>query len=84
MGLAYEELLTRLGRAQIDRNALLVDIERLEIFAVRGAKLVGPDMTRRITVGRLDLDHLRAQLGQEHGAVGPGAELLQRQHPHAL
>ena len=47
-------------------------------------ELVRADMPRRIAVGRLDLDHLGAQLGQEHGAVGTGAELLQRQDAHAL
>ena len=31
-----------------------------------------------------DLDDLRAQLGQKHGAVRSGAKLLQRQHPHAV
>ncbi len=78
------ELPPSLHRLDVEGHALLAEIPRLEIFTVRGAELVGPDMTRRIAVGRLDLDHLRAQLGQEHGAVGPGAELLQRQHPHAL
>ena len=34
--------------------------------------------------GVLDLDHLGAQLGQEHGAVGPGAELLEGQDADAL
>ena len=31
----------------------------------------------------LDLDDLRAELGQEHGAVGRRAVLLDGDHPHA-
>ena len=45
--------------------------------------MMRPDLARRIAVGRLDLDHLGAELGQEHRAVGPGAELLERQDAHA-
>ena len=47
-------------------------------------ELVRPDLARGIALGRLDLDHLGAELGQEHRAVGAGTELLQRQDSNSL
>ena len=46
----------------------------------------GPDSTRHVAaVGRvLDLDHLRALVGEEQGAEGTCAVLLDAQYPDAL
>ncbi len=37
--------------------------------------MVGADDARVVTVERLDLDDLRALVGQQHGAVGAGQHL---------
>ena len=77
------ELAAALGRLDVERHALLAEVPGLEVLAVVRAELVRPDVARGIAVGRLDLDHLGAELGQEHRAVGAGAELLQRQDANA-
>src|SRR4030095_12128160 len=77
------ELAAALGRLDVERHALLAEVPGLEVLAVIGPELVRPDLARGITLGRLDLDHLCAEFGQEHGTVGPGAELLQREHANA-
>src|SRR4030095_7985766 len=71
------ELPEPVGRLDIESHAALAEVPRLEILAVVGAPPVRPDLARGIARRRLDLDHLGAQLGQEHGAVGAGPELLQ-------
>jgi hypothetical protein len=78
------ELAAALGRLDVERHALLAEVPGLEVFAVVGSELVRADLARRIALGRLDLDHLGAELGQEHGAVRAGTELLQRQDSNSL
>src|SRR5262249_9150158 len=71
-------------RLDIERHALLAEVPGLEVLAVGRPQTMRADVARRIALRRLDLDHLRAQLGQEHRAVRPGAELLQGEDPYAL
>ncbi len=68
-----------LGALQVERHALLAEVPCLEILAVVLAQLIRSDLARGIAFRRLDLDHFGAELGQEHRAVGAGAELLQCQ-----
>ena len=73
-------------RLQVERDAFLVGAPALEILAVIIAQQVGANAPARIAAGSgvLDLDDVGAKIGQEHGSVRRGAELLQRQHPQAL
>src|SRR6201996_5803578 len=75
-----------LGRAQVDRDALLVDVEGLVIFAVVLAEEIRPGLARGIAVDRgiLDLDNLGAEIGEQHRAVRRGTELLDGYDAHAL
>ena len=83
----------RLGMAQIERDALLVSVERLEeerVLAFLERRHVTADVTARSRV--LDLDHLGAEVGELERAPRPRAELLdgedadvsQRQHLQPL
>src|SRR5438128_1200174 len=78
------ELFAPIRGLDVQRHALLAEVPGLEIFAVGIAQLVRPDMARRIAIRRLDLDDFGTQLGQEHGAVRTGAELLEREDTDAL
>src|SRR4030095_13443200 len=67
------------GHPQIEGDAALVPIERLEVEAVLLAgerRDVPPDVTagRRV----LDLDDLGAEVGKLHGGERPGPELAER------
>src|SRR5713101_2758837 len=55
-----------LGRIGVERQALLVAVEVAEKAAAEAAQLA-----RAIAVHRLDLDHLGAQVGQDHAARRP-------------
>ena len=55
-----------LGRIGVEREALLVAIEVAEEAAAEAAQLA-----RAIAVDRLDLDHLGAEIGQDHAAGRP-------------
>ena len=54
--------------------------------AVVLAEEVRADVARGVApgLGVLDLDHLGAEIGQEHRAVGPRAELLDRDNANAF
>ena len=70
----------RFGMAQIQREALLVAVERLEeerVLALLERRHVAADVAAGGRV--LDLDHLGAEVGELESAPGPGAELLDRE-----
>ncbi len=78
------ELPAALGRLEVEGHALLCRDSRPGNIRCRPCPACKADLARGIALGRFDLDHLGAQLGQEHGAVGPGAELFQGQDADAL
>src|SRR5262249_3736841 len=78
------ELAPAFRRLDVERHALLAEVPGLEIFTIARPELVRPDLATGIASGGLDLDHLPTEPGQDHGAVGPGTELLQGQDADAL
>ena len=75
-----------LGRGVVRHDGALVRVEIDEEAAGLG---VGPaperaPVPRRVALGGLDLDHVRAEVGHELGGVRDGHHLTQLQHPHAV
>jgi hypothetical protein len=70
---------------QIERDAALVPVERLVEVAVALAEEVRPDRAAHVAALRrvLHLDHLGAQVAQQHGAERAGPVLLDREHRDA-
>jgi hypothetical protein len=63
---------------EIYGDRFLVAVDRGEVAAERAQLVVvviGPDDARVVAVDRLDLDDLRALVGQQHGAERPGQHL---------
>ena len=62
----------------VEGQAALAEVPGLEIFAVAGPEHMRPDAPGRIPAGFgvLDLEDLGAELGEQHGAVGRRAILL--------
>src|SRR6478672_5948400 len=65
--------------AEVDPDAALVAVDR-EVVG-RGPRAVGvaadprrPPTARRVALGRLELDHVGAEVAQEHRAVRPGED----------
>ena len=81
----FEDLPPR-RRLQVQGEAALVAVESLEEVTVAFLEVERPDLAADVAaVGRvLDLDHLGAQVGHQHGAEGPGAVLLHGDHAHAF
>ncbi len=75
-----------LRRLDVERHALLVHVPGLEILAVAVCQHVRADMARSVAAGRgiFDLDHLGAEISQQHRAVRAGAELLEGEDAHSL
>ena len=72
-----------LGLAEIEGHALLVAIERVEEHAVVLCEVERPDVAGEVAaLRRLDLDDLRALIGEEHRAEGARAVLLDGEHAH--
>ena len=70
--------LAAFGLLQVDGDRLLVAVDRGEVAAERPqlvVGMVGPDDARVVAVERLDLDDLRALVGQQHGAERAGQHL---------
>ncbi|MCY1228154.1 hypothetical protein D9M72_404520 [compost metagenome] len=86
VGLAHEIEKHRLAgrRLEVDAHALLVAVEREVVRAhavARIVRVVLQQAARAFTAaGRLDLDGARAEVGQQHGAVGAGQHVRQVQH----
>jgi len=75
-----------LGGLDLQRHRLLAAREGLEELAVLVAQEIGTQGPADVSAqGRgLDLDHPRAQLAQQLGAVGAGGILLDRHDAHAV
>ncbi len=72
-----EDLAAFLG-LQVQRQRALVAVERVEELARAVLQEMRADAAGHVAAvgGVLDLDHLGAQIGQQHGAERPGAVLL--------
>ena len=84
VGAAHQVLedVARLRVAQVERDAPLVAVERLEeerVLALGERRHVAADVAAGGRV--LDLDHVGAEVGELQRAPGPGAELLDREDP---
>ncbi len=71
---------------QVERDALLPQVEALEVLAVVRAEKARPGVPADVAAGRrlLDLDDLGAEAGKEHRAVGAGAHVLHRENADSL
>ena len=77
------EHVPRVGVSQVERDALLAAVERLEeerVFALLERRDVAP----HVAAGRgvLELDHLGAEVGQLERRPRPRAELLDGDDPN--
>ncbi|CPP71609.1 Uncharacterised protein [Bordetella pertussis] len=71
-----------LGLAQVHAHGLLV--ARLRFPPDRSAFMQQAPLAQRVALpGRLDLDDLRAEVGQRLGGKGPRDQLPELQHPYA-
>ena len=78
---ALEELPAIRG-FQVQHEAAFAAIDRVEGRALGADR---PDhLPRRIAGWRLDLDHVGAEVREQHRAEGPGHELRDVQDAHAL
>ena len=59
------------GGGEIERDALLAAVEAREIGVVR-PDAMRADVARDVAFGRLDLDHLGAEIGEHQAAIRPG------------
>ena len=65
--------------AQVDAHAALVAVHRQEVGGGSSARLLGTDPRRppgagRVALGRLHLDDVRAEVGEEHRAQRAGKD----------
>src|ERR1043165_1027113 len=74
------EYAARLRVLQVEREAALVAVERLEEMAVARPEVVRADRAADVAALRrvLDLDHLGAEVAQQHAAERPSPVLLDR------
>ena len=63
------------GRLEVEGHATLAPLARGEDPL---------DVAHLVAGGRLHLDHVGAQVGQQHGAEGPGQEVPQIEHAEPL
>src|SRR4029077_14048485 len=76
-----------LRRAEVQGEAPRAAVEGLEVEAVVRRRVVeGRDAARLVAARRrvLDLDHLRAEIGEEGHRIRTGAELREGEDAHAL
>jgi hypothetical protein len=66
---------------EVEGQRLLVPVERLVEVAVVITEKIGPDPARHVAAARpvLELDHLRAHVGEMGRAIGPRPILLDRE-----
>ncbi|OIQ63047.1 hypothetical protein GALL_554170 [mine drainage metagenome] len=71
---------------QVQRHAALVAVERLKKLAIPRPKHIRPHRSADIAAlgGVFDLDHLRAEVGEQHRAERAGAILLDGDHRDAI
>src|SRR5438132_10712612 len=75
---AFEHLETAVG-SYVERHALLIAVEIQKRAALLGMRLAageGAEVPVRITGRRLDLDHLRTEVGHEFRGVSSGARTV--------
>src|SRR5487761_1181083 len=77
-----EEEVAAQGRLEVQGEAALVAVDGVEQDALAVDKRWGPAQVVA-TAGLLDLDHVRAHVGQEHGAEGAGQEAGQVEYSDA-
>ena len=66
---------------EVQRDRALAAVEAGEVLAVAaGQRWPG---AHGVTLGRFDLDHLGAEIGQQHAGERPGGDLAELHHPHA-
>jgi len=69
-----QQLATRIG-AQVEHDRSLVAVDRCEVRAAPLGRVAPPRRSpgaRLVAVGRLDLDDIGAEVGQQHGGERPG------------
>jgi hypothetical protein len=72
---------------EVNSDTLLVAVQRDEIgaLAVEGVvRIRGQQPARALALERLHLDGLCAEVGEDHGAVGPGQHMRQVQNTNAV
>ena len=65
---------------QVEADRLLAPVEGSEVLAE--AVGVRRPLTEHVPVRRLDLDHVGAEIRQQHAAVGTGGNVAQLDHPY--
>ena len=71
-----------LGLADIERDRALVAVDADEIARIAVLER-RPPVARLVALRRLDLDHLGAVVGQDHGGVGAAEHAGEVDHPDA-
>jgi len=66
---------------QVDRDRALVAVDLQEVGALTGDEWRAPVAAAVAASRPLDLDHVRAEVGEHHGAERPGQDLGQVEHP---
>src|SRR6202034_3255347 len=66
---------------EVERNALLVTVHRTERAIVVG---LSPHPERIAAIGRLDLDHLGAEIRQQHASEWPADITRKLQDPDSI
>ena len=69
-------------RAQVDRDVPLAAVLLHEVAADAAAALA--ETARQVALGRLDLDDVGAEVGEDAGAEGPGQHVAEVGHPYPL
>jgi hypothetical protein len=77
-----QQQLLRVVRVQVERDALLVPPER---FPIQTDPVLGRAVAANVIAGAgaLELDHLRAEVGQHRGGRGRGDHRRRVENPHA-
>ena len=79
--LESERAALRLG--EVERAAALAAVDRQVVGRLPAREGRPPGARLVAALGALDLDHVRAEVGEHHRAVGPGEHAREVGHPHA-